>query len=386
MSPNYLKTRWVARAFTLIELLVVIAIIGVLIALLLPAVQKIREAANRTKCLNNLKQLALACHNYHDTNKTLPPAGFQNPAWGQPTGNWDNDGGWLTDKGGFHLYILPYMEQDNLFNQVAQFDLSTPNIDTITRAVWHDKNGNLLPHDPNYPASGSGSKPLDPGGISVLFNKKLPYHRCPSDPWNNPGATASNYVGNGGINDYSGSWANCNYNPFGPLYCNGAAMTPPHNWNCNGPENGIFRYVDDPKHLPLRFSSASDGTSNTILLGEDLIDKHVYLWGDQAGGTGGPYGARGPYSTDCGFQLHNGYVPINYSIISADLQSDCSIDPKHAMLNLSVSAGYKSQHPGGANFALLDGSCRFISQGIDQITLIQLCVRNDGEVIANPDF
>jgi prepilin-type N-terminal cleavage/methylation domain-containing protein/prepilin-type processing-associated H-X9-DG protein len=367
-----------ARAFTLIELLVVIAIIGVLIALLLPAVQKIREAANRTKCLNNLKQLALACHNYHDTNKTLPPAGFENPAW-TTNGGWDQNGGWIMDKGGFHLYILPYMEQDNLFNQVAKYQLYAPNVDTITQACFHDVNGNLLPDDPNA-GTGSGSRPVGFPSSGIL-PKVLPYQRCPSDPWNNPGATASNYVGNGGINDYSGSWANCNYNPFGTLYCNGPAMTPPHNWNCNGPENGMFHYVDDPNYHSLRFSSASDGTSNTILLGEDLIDKHVYLWGDQANGL------RGPYTMDSGFQLHNGYVPINYQIISADLQQGCTPDPKHAMQNLSVSAGYKSQHPGGANFAFLDGSVHFISQGIDQITLIQLCVRNDGEVLAtSPEF
>jgi prepilin-type N-terminal cleavage/methylation domain-containing protein/prepilin-type processing-associated H-X9-DG protein len=394
MSPNYLKTRWVARAFTLIELLVVIAIIGVLIALLLPAVHKIREAANRTKCLNNLKQLALACHNYHDTNKTLPPAGFENPAWVQ-TGTWDQNGGWVMDKGGFHLYILPYMEQDNLFNQVAKYQLYAPNVDTITQACFHDVNGNLLPDDPNTKPNDSSSRPVGFPNSGIL-PKALPYHRCPSDPWNNPGAIASNYVGNGGINDYWDSWASCGYDPFTPLYCNGPAMTPPHSWICNGngwdktrpdkafeqkgTENGMFHYVDDPNQHPLRFSSASDGTSNTLLLGEDLIDKHVYLWGDQAGGL------RGPYSMDSGFQLHNGYIPINYQIISADLQSGCSPDPKHAMLNLGVSSGYKSQHPGGANFAFLDGSVHFIAQNIDQITLIQLAVRNDGEVITNPDF
>jgi prepilin-type processing-associated H-X9-DG protein len=285
------------------------------------------------------------------------------------------------DKGGFHLYILPYMEQDNLFNQVAKYQLYAPNVDTITQACFHDVNGNLLPDDPKTPTNKSGSRPVGFPNSAIL-PKALPYHRCPSDPWNNPGAIASNYVGNGGIVDGGqpdNCWACCNYDPYSPLYCNGAAMTPPHNWTCYGPENGMFHYVDDPKQHPLRFSSASDGTSNTILLGEDLIDKHVYLWGDQAGGL------RGPYTMDSGFQLHYGHIPINYPIISADLQSDCSPDPKHAMKNLPVAAGYKSQHPGGANFAFLDGSVHFISQNIDQITLIQLAVRNDGEVITHPD-
>src|SRR5713226_4342061 len=318
MSPNYLKTRWVARAFTLIELLVVIAIIGVLIALLFPAVQKIREAANRTKCLNNLKQLTLACHNYHDVNGTLPPAGFQNPDWGGDFSTWDGNGGWVWDKGGFHLYILPYMEQDNLFNQVAKFDLYTPRIDTITRACWHDVNGNLVPADSNG----------NPVAGAAVLPQVLPYHRCPSDGWKS-GAHASNYVGNGGINDYSTSWANCGYDPFSTTYCNGAAMNPPHNWTCYGEENGMFRYVDNPKHPPLRFASASDGTSNTILLGEDLITKHSYLWGDQA------FGVRGPFSMDVGFQLHNGHIPINFQIQSAEIAPNfCAPDPLHNLYKI----------------------------------------------------
>src|SRR3954451_4463452 len=97
---------WPKRGFTLIELLVVIAIIAILIGLLLPAVQKVREAAARAKCSNNLKQYALACHTYHDVNNVFPPGGKINA-----NGNWDEKGSW-------QVYILPYMEQDPMFKSI----------------------------------------------------------------------------------------------------------------------------------------------------------------------------------------------------------------------------------------------------------------------------
>ena len=102
--------------FTLIELLVVIAIIAVLVGLLLPAVQKVREAANRMKCSNNLKQLGLACHMYHDTYKIFPPG-----AKTIPTGNWDGD------KGSWLVYTLPYVEQDPLFKSIPDFNVPDAN-------------------------------------------------------------------------------------------------------------------------------------------------------------------------------------------------------------------------------------------------------------------
>src|SRR5437763_2138506 len=99
------RRRWLGRAFTLIELLVVIAIIAVLIGLLLPAVQKVREAAARSQCLNNLKQQALGCHNYHDVYKRLP-SGTDRLAGGYKYYGWS-----------WQAQILPYVEQDNLFKQ-----------------------------------------------------------------------------------------------------------------------------------------------------------------------------------------------------------------------------------------------------------------------------
>jgi prepilin-type N-terminal cleavage/methylation domain-containing protein/prepilin-type processing-associated H-X9-DG protein len=357
MPRIYSRLRWFGgRGFTLIELLVVIAIIAVLIGLLLPAVQKVREAANRMKCSNNLKQLVLAAHNYHDTNGSLPPGGYQNPAW-TSNGGWDGNGGWQQDKGSFHLYILPYMEQDNLFKQVAAFDLYAPNVDTITRAVFHDASGKLVPYK------------------SGVIPKVLPYHRCPSDG-SKQGCPFSNYIGNGGMQDFSTSWASCPYNPFNPLYCNGPAMTPPHSWKCDT-DNGMFRYVDDPSKRPFALVDATDGTSNTVLLGEDLLDKHPYLNGCD--------GSRGCWTMDGGFTLHVPQIPINYPITSDSVApNQCTPDPKTNIYNLPVSAGYKSNHSGGANFALLDGSVRFISQTVDPITFIKLCVRNDGEPVTLP--
>src|SRR5215831_17395875 len=142
MPRLHTKLRWwPGRAFTLIELLVVIAIIAVLVGLLLPAVQKVREAGNRLKCANNLKQLGLACHMYLDTYKIFPPGSKT-----IPTGDWNGD------KGSWLVLTLPYMEQDALYKQIP------------------------FPDKMSY-----NSIKNSPMGGKVETRVRLPYGRCPSD-------------------------------------------------------------------------------------------------------------------------------------------------------------------------------------------------------------
>jgi prepilin-type N-terminal cleavage/methylation domain-containing protein len=181
---------WKGRAFTLIELLVVIAIIAILIGLLLPAVQKVREAANRMKCTNQLKQLALACHNYHDVNGYFPRG---------------DTGGWGNDKGSWIFFTLPYMEQDNLYKGVT----GLPGYD---RRGW--SMSQFYPDGPRPPRNPDAIyRAALPNGFPV----KLPYIRCPSDDWEPDNPAYTNYQG---IQGPQCNYGNCGADIF-QLYCNG---------------------------------------------------------------------------------------------------------------------------------------------------------------------
>jgi len=335
------------RAFTLIELLVVIAIIAVLIGLLLPAVQKVREAAARMSCQNNLKQLGLALHNYHDANNKLPPGGANDQAGFGGTGagsssQWGSS--WM-------VYILPQIEQSSLYNR-WQFSSSS--------GAFNGNNN----------AAANGVQ------IKTFFCPSSPMTKFPAP--SQPGASLANYVAisgsaNGIIPGYTDS--RINVMPCAGIV-GGGGMLPP---------NGQVTLV-----------SITDGTSNTIAIGEHsnyLIDtsgnkqewRASQIWGwylgvkspgvppnfDNNGGDD-----REPNMTTIRYQIN--YTP------SGGWTNDIA--------NLGVGFGgncvganipLNSTHPGGANVVFGDGSVRFLSNSTPLLVLAQLGIRDDGTVIGN---
>ncbi len=318
------------KGFTLIELLVVIAIIAVLIALLLPAVQKVREAANRTKCTNNLKQLSLACHTYHDTFGLFPPGALVLP--NGPT--WQNLD-WTANKGTWLIYTLPYMEQNNLFREIP--NLYVPHFDSMGAA----EQAGVLP-------------------------KLLPYGRCPSDGFNSEQPT-SNYVGSMGPECLDNF---CNFEPY-QQFCN----MPQWGWTTSADDGttdnaGDIRGMFARAGARIALRDVLDGTSNTLLLGETLPSQNRHM-------------LTFPWYSTYGTQLNSTIIPINYPVDEND-QSWCGANvggPQHSMTNNSVCWGFRSRHTGGANFSFVDGSIHFISQGIDYKTYQLLGCRNDGQAV-----
>jgi prepilin-type N-terminal cleavage/methylation domain-containing protein/prepilin-type processing-associated H-X9-DG protein len=395
--PKYVKFRWwPGRGFTLIELLVVIAIIAVLVGLLLPAVQKVREAANRMKCQNNLKQLALACHHYHDVNNAFPRG---------------DTGGWGNDKGSWIFFTLPFMEQNALYTQVTNM----PGYSTVGWTMSNFALGGATP--PQAICTGLGPR-CDPGQCGNLpsgFPVKLPYIRCPSDDWDVDNPIYTSYLGEQGpqcnlgecgvSNDIFQLYCNglndgSSNAPSDPLYPNdGASGIPnpviPPTFLGYGPSpywadtrlsqdlRGMFaRGVNgaDAQGRPLggprlRMADITDGTSSTILISETLCSQTESQRYDGGGGWAA-------FNNAMNFQT---IQPINWPIDKNDLTFCTNVaGPTHNIWNWHVTWGAKSNHTGGANMAFCDGSVHFISQTINHQTYQYLGCRNDGQVAQLP--
>jgi len=310
------------RGFTLIELLVVIAIIAILIGLLLPAVQKVREAANRMKCGNNLKQLALGVHGYHDANGEMPYNGSTVAGFGDCCGLGAPRWSWIAR-------ILPYIEQDNLFRQANVSDTTNMNANATVLAAIAQKINTLI---------------------------------CPSDNALNPMTDRANVAPTPiGITNYKGvaggNWGNGEARwrwgtPNGPF--NSWLGTNDHSGVLNG--NGIFWRRDFAAKKSL--SQIGDGTSNTFMIGEDVPALNTHCSWPYSNGAVGTCGI-GPNSRQTNGQPYNpGDWPNVYS--------------------------FRSKHSGGLQFALADGSVRYIKETINIATYRAMASIVGGE-IASPD-
>lgn len=335
------------RAFTLVELLVVIAIIGVLVALLLPAVQAAREAARRMSCSNNLKNLGLASLNFADASKHLPVSISRwaedfdiNGKWIGPDGGTmaESNGGPGYNGKGWIIDILPQLEQTAMYEIIKQNWKGTFGI--------------------NGPFGNGLGKPV----LSDTMAKQLPIFTCPSDAsaipsdqqwhWTNRFTATTSYkgcIGDSAVTDGShrGDANASSYTGFpgfgsGPDCHNTAA--------CNGL---IWRgnYLE-----PISLKRISDGQSNTFLIGESVVEQDFHS---------AAYFADGSWAS-CG-------VPLNFFRIGwspTDIKNNDWFDMR----------GFKSVHPGGAQFVMADGSTHFITEDIAGTVYRSLGTRDGGEV------
>lgn len=300
-------------AFTLVELLVVIAIIGILIGMLLPAVQQVREAARRTTCANNIKQLVLACHNFESAHGTFPQGAYS--AIDDDAGNDDDGWGWGT-------YILPYLEQNNLFESLRPTVTEQPGVFRNT----FDSTGAII---------GGGDQHIET-------------FRCPSSQLldNTPAE-----VSGGGIvatiapervgyatSDYKGC--------AGPVHI--------------GDSNGMF--VKRRDGFAVTFADVVDGTSHTIAIGESSYPG--------SHGTDWPIWAGAPQRDEP--ILFKTEFPINGG----------SGSPAEWWNAVDDDLAW-SFHPGGAQFGFADGSVHFLSETVDFQTYQNLGSRNDGGVLGD---
>jgi prepilin-type N-terminal cleavage/methylation domain-containing protein/prepilin-type processing-associated H-X9-DG protein len=367
------------RAFTLIELLVVIAIIAVLIALLLPAVQSAREAARRIQCTNNLKQIGLGMHNYHDANNVFPMGGSKNVRVDSPP--YADYRGWSS-----LATCLPFIEQAPLYNAINFYFAEED----------HDATPTLC--------------------NSTVLASKISAYMCPSD----------GYVGVNNINSYHACFGTTTDWPNGPVTALGEES---YDYDGNG-SNGMFAIW-----LAYGINGVTDGTSNTLLFAEALVGDAKgddSRWGGGAS-PGSKYRGNGitlpsdaPYASAylddarlgtilnpnvqaalaaCSAEWanrasvlvtsHRGYRWGSFSegcffnVVQTPNQSYNTCRPRpspNSSDNASISLPASSNHPGGVNALFADGSVHFVKSTVAQQSWWALGTRAGGEVISADQY
>jgi prepilin-type N-terminal cleavage/methylation domain-containing protein/prepilin-type processing-associated H-X9-DG protein len=335
-------------AFTLIELLVVIAIIAILIGLLLPAVQKVREAAARAKCQNNLKQMALALHGYHDVNQSFPTGkGTAYPAPAAGYARWSA-----------HSRILPYIEQDPLYKSIDfSFPPETPGMGGVI---------NFMPafQNPNRENA-------------AACRTVVPTFLCPSDiaqaPSDWPGQ--NNYVGSQGVQFL------CDLSEVLP-----STIAP------NESPNGVLYFQSKVK-----LTSITDGTSNTAVYSEKIRGSgspnpraDMMVMANQATLTDAYNTCRAtnpltatPLTSKQGYSWVMGEMCCTtYNHVAPPNTTTCAGSPFPGnMANMAMVVPPSSYHTGGVNVAFGDGSIRFVRDGIDLASWRAMGTRSGGDLV-----
>jgi len=349
-----------SEGFTLVELLVVIAIIGILVALLLPAVQAAREAARRMQCGNNVKQLGLALHNYHDTYKVFPPALLNSGRYvnGATTavGQWSYVEG-VRNHSGF-LFLLPFFEQTALHSQI---DFNVPT---------NESNPNAAGISPDFTTPSELQN-------AALLSARMAVLECPSHPQagenmdRNPGNTTDFYTmrnakrtsylfSTGVFTDYNASYASANADIRQGAFGN----------------NGGAKMAD-----------ITDGTSNSIAIGEAASGRY------KTSPVFGPWGLVGTHTA-----VHGRVVTISSSTITIENSTTSTNQWPNWTINgawrnntatpdalgRTYAWVFGSLHPGGAQFVMCDGSTQFLSETIEYMTLCRLAYIHDGQPVTIP--
>jgi prepilin-type N-terminal cleavage/methylation domain-containing protein/prepilin-type processing-associated H-X9-DG protein len=356
------------RGFTIVELLVVIAIIAVLIGLLLPAVQSAREAARRSSCVNNMKQIGIGLHSHHDAKRKLPPGNLW--TYGRETTvaglsrRFPDGTAWPTSppnraRGTMQVFLLPFIELESLFSQI-----------NFAPTAGHVQNQSI-------------------GGVP-LRQHVIGTYQCPSD---RPGLIpdAAEFVpgvrGNAVCNyfGHTGHTGNSPGHPEVPCTQNYYTTYRPFagTGGFTNPDGGLVPnpagvFARDGNHWQCTFKKIPDGLSKTIMVGETRTGCAIY--GDQ-----------GWARSDNLNGLSSAYFPLNYDscIGGADTATAMAtaqargLDGCAVQHNWGPQWGFKSRHPGLVNLLMCDGSVSAISENCDLFTLARMGVRADGKPVGS---